>query len=232
MAANKADIAKQLFSLILGMGMGGAARGGISLSFIPSRSDIESRQLTANADTFAAKNYPTEFSPDAFHNYDVSYLPGPNANYNSLGKAYADTIEAAGRMQTIDEHNKAITRFVRPGMNAKQLRTALNLGLQTEKELPAFWNESESRRPFKVSSSAVSGIRLTPDARIEVRWGNSPKWYTFKEYPNTYKAAEAAQELLKAPSIGRAVYPVVSRGIGVKGDLGKWNFDNYAEGYA
>lgn len=232
MAANKADIAKQLFSLILGMGLGGASRGGISLSFIPSRSDLESRQLTANADTFAAKNYPTEFAPDAYHNYDVAYMPGDKNYHNSLGTAYADTIEAAGRMQTIDEHNRAITRFVRPGMNAKQLRTALNMGLQTEKELPAFWNESESRRPFKVSSSAVSGIRLTPDARIEVRWGNSPKWYTFKEYPNTYKAAEAAQELLKAPSIGRAVYPVVSRGIGVQGDLGKWNSENYAVGYA
>ena len=229
MAANKAEIAKQLFNIILGMGMGGAARGGISLSFVPSIDPSK----TATAQTFEAKQYPTEFAPDAFHIYEVSYQPSKTANENSLGKAYADTIDTAGRMQSLDEHNKAITKFVRPGMTPQQIRTALNAGLQSEKDLPAFWNESKSRRPFKVSSSAVSGIRLTPDARIEVRWGSSPKWYTFKEYPDTYHASLAAQKLLQAPSIGRAVFPVVSRKINnPKPGLGWWNFDNYAEAYA
>lgn len=233
MAANKAEIAKQLFNIILGMGMGGAARGGISLSFVPSVAS----GMPASAETFAAKNYPTEFAPDAFHIYDVEHHPSETANQNSLGKAYMDTIDIAGKMQTLDEHNKAITKFVRPGMNPQQLRQALNMGLEAEKHLPAFWNESKSRIPFKVSSSAVSGIRLTPDARIEVRWGSSPKWYTFKEYPDTQQASLAAQQLLQADSIGRSVMPFQRNGkpLNFKNKsaiYSDWNKANYDQAYA
>lgn len=231
MAANKAEIAKQLFSIILGMGMGGAARGGISLSFVPSVAS----GMPASAETFAAKNYPTEFAPDAFHIYDTSYIPG-KANLNSLGKAYDGIISEAGKMQTLDEHNKAITKFVRPGMNPQQLRQALNMGLEAEKHLPAFWNESKSRIPFKVSSSAVSGIRLTPDARIEVRWGTSPKWYSYKQYPDTQQASLAAQQLLQADSIGRAVMPFQRNGKPLNFKKGavysEWSKPNYDPAYA
>lgn len=231
MAANKAEIAKQLFNIILGMGMGGAARGGISLSFVPSVAS----GMPASAETFAAKNYPTEFAPDAFHIYDTSYIPG-KANLNSLGKAYDGIISEAGRMQTLDEHNKAITKFVRPGMNPQQLRQALNMGLEAEKHLPAFWNESKSRIPFKVSSSAVSGIRLTPDARIEVRWGTSPKWYSYKQYPDTQQASLAAQQLLQADSIGRAVMPFQRNGKPLNFKKGavysEWSKPNYDPAYA
>ena len=232
MAANTAEIAKQLFNIILGMGMGGAARGGISLSFVPSVAS----GMPASAETFAAKNYPTEFAPDAFHIYDTSYIPG-KANLNSLGKAYEGIISEAGKMQTLDEHNKAITKFVRPGMNPQQLRQALNMGLEAEKHLPAFWNESKSRIPFKVSSSAVSGIRLTPDARIEVRWGSSPKWYTFKEYPDTQQASLAAKQLLQADSIGRSVMPFLRNGkpLNFKNKsaiYSDWNKANYDQAYA
>lgn len=231
MAANKAEIAKQLFNIILGMGIGGAARGGVSLSFVPSVAS----GMPASAETFAAKNYPTEFAPDAFHIYDTSYIPG-KANLNSLGKAYDGIISEAGRMQTLDEHNKAITKFVRPGMNPQQLRQALNMGLEAEKHLPAFWNESKSRIPFKVSSSAVSGIRLTPDARIEVRWGTSPKWYSYKQYPDTQQASLAAQQLLQADSIGRAVMPFQRNGKPLNFKKGavysEWSKPNYDPAYA
>lgn len=232
MAANKAEIAKQLFNIILGMGMGGAARGGVSLSFVPSVAS----GMPASAETFAAKNYPTEFAPDAFHNYNVMHVSnGPNNN--AWGKADSDIIDIAGRMQTLDEHNKAITKFVRPGMNPQQLRQALNMGLEAEKHLPAFWNESKSRIPFRVSSSAVSGIRLTPDARIEVRWGSSPKWYTFKEYPDTQQASLAAQQLLQADSIGRSVMPFQRHGkpLNFKNKsaiYSDWNKANYDQAYA
>jgi len=231
MAANKAEIAKQLFNIILGMGMGGAARGGISLSFVPSVAS----GMPASAETFAAKNYPTEFAPDAFHNYNVMHVSnGPNNN--AWGKADSDIIDIAGRMQTLDEHNKAITKFVRPGMNPKQLRQALNMGLEAEKHLPAFWNESKSRIPFRVSSSAVSGIRLTPDARIEVRWGSSPKWYSYKQYPDTQQASLAAQQLLQADSIGRAVMPFQRNGKPLNFKKGavysEWSKPNYDPAYA
>lgn len=227
---DKSEIAKQLFSLILGMGMGGAARGGISLSFVPS---TVTPGMTANADTFVSRNYPTEFAPDAFHKYDVVNIPG-KANFNSVGKGYTAIIDEAGRMQTLKEHNDAITKYVKmlpSNADPKMVRAALSRGLEEEKSLPQFWNESNSRVPFKVSSSAVTGIRLTPDARIEVQWKNSPKWYTFKQYPDTQRASVAAQKLLQANSIGRAVYPVVSRKV-TNPLLGEWNTDNYDPAYA
>ena len=226
---DKSEVAKQLFSLILGMGIGagGVARGGIGYA--------DGRMLTATADTFATKNYPTEFSPGAYHTYDViNTSSGPNMN--AWGKFNKAVIEEAGRMQTIKEHNDAITKYVKmlpKGADPKMVRAALSRGLEEEKRLPQFWNESKSRRPFKVSSSAVTGIRLTPDARVEVQWKNSPTWYTFMQYPNTQEASVAAQKLLKADSIGRAVYPVVSRKLkNPKPGLGDWNAANYAPGYA
>lgn len=228
MAQGKADLAKQLFSLIMGMGIGGSTRGGVSLSFVPSVAS----GLTAGADAFMSRQYPTEFSPQPFHEYDVINIPG-DPNFNQHGRANEDVIEAAGRMQTIKEHNDAITKYVRPGMDPKTLRAALHRGLQEEKNLPAFWNESQSRRPFSVSSSAVTGIRLTPDARIEVQWKGRPTWYTFKQYPDTQQASLAAQQLLLEKSIGRAVYPVISRKMKKHSpSLGSWNRDNYDGGYA
>ena len=181
-----------------------------------------------------AKQYPEEFAPQAWHYYDVVHVPdGPNFNQN--GKANKGIIEEAGIMQDINLHNNTIKKYIRPGMTPKEERMALNKGLEEEKSLPQFWNESSSRRPFSVSSSAVTGIRLTPDARIEVQWKSSPDWYTFRSYPNTRAASEAAQELLKADSIGQAVMPTQRKGVPLKfkkPGMGWWNRRNYDPNYA
>lgn len=227
--ASKTEIAKALLQLALGMGVGGAMRGGPSLLSIASGASF-TPGVPGGADAFMAKQYPTEFAPDRYHNYQVVNIPGA-ANLNQFGKSYSDTIEEAGRMQTIKEHNDAIKKYIRPGMKPKELRAAIELGIADEKRLPQFWNESESRRPFKVSSSAITGIRLTPDARIQVQWKGKPTWYTFQQYPNTQEASLAAQELLKADSIGRAVYPVISRKVN-NPLLGSWNRKNYDGAFA
>lgn len=181
-----------------------------------------------------AKNYPEEFAPQAWHYYDVVNVSnGPN--FNSNGKANAGTIDEAGIMQDIDLHNRTISKYLRPGMTPKEERIALQRGLEEEKSLPQFWNESSSRRPFSVSSSAVTGIRLTPDARIEVQWKSSPKWYTFRSFPDTRAASEEAQKLLKAHSIGQAVMPTKRKGVKLKfnnPDIGWWNERNYDGSYA
>lgn len=227
--ASKTEIAKALLQMALGMGVGGVMRGGPSLLSIASGASF-TPGVPGGADAFMAKQYPTEFAPDRYHNYQVVNIPG-DANMNQFGKSYSDTIDEAGRMQTLKEHNDAIKKYIRPGMKPKELRSAVELGIADEKRLPQFWNESESRRPFKVSSSAVTGIRLTPDARIEVQWKNSPKWYVFSQYPDTQQASVAAQELLKADSIGRAVYPVISRKVN-NPLLGSWNRKNYDGAFA
>lgn len=225
-----AQIAKEILAFLIGAGMNAtpAARAAGILGSVSgaSRSAPSIPGISDAASQFMAKQYPEEFAPQPWHNYDVVNIPG-KANFNQHGKANSSVIDEAGVMQDIDLHNRTITKYLRPGMTPKQQRLALNQGLQEEKNLPQFWNESTSRRPFSVSSSAVSGIRLTPDARIEVQWKNKPTWYTFKQYPNTYEASKAAQELLKADSIGRAVYPIRSRNIKPTSDLGWWNYPNY-----
>jgi len=239
-----AQIAKEILAFLIGAGMNAtpAARAAGILGSVSgaSRSAPSIPGISDAASQFMAKQYPTEFAPDAYHNYDVDYIPG-KANENSSGKANMSIIDEAGIMQDIDLHNRTITKYIRPGMTPKQLHLAELMGLEEEKRLPAFWNESSSRRPFSVSSSAVSGIRLVPTSggsRIEVQWKSSPTWYTFKEYPNTYEASRAAQKLLKADSIGRAVYPVKSRGPGApyrsRGGklLGEWNYPNYDQSMA
>lgn len=241
MPVSKAEIAKEIIALALGAAMGGPSRAGGSMASrilsgaagssggVPSIPGISSA-----SQKFMAKQYPEEFAPQAWHYYDVVNVPdGPN--FNQHGKANAGAIDESGIMQDIDLHNRTITKYLRPGMSPKEERIALQQGLQEEKNLPQFWNESASRRPFSVSSSAVTGIRLTPDARIEVQWKSSPKWYTFKSYPNTRAASEAAQELLKADSIGRAVMPFQRNGVPLKfnnPDICWWNKINYDSSYA
>lgn len=234
MAANKAEIAKEILALIAGAAMGGGRAGsGLAGQLLASATGggVPSIPgMSGMAQKFMAKQYPEEFAPQAWHSYDVVNIPG-KPNFNQHGKANSSIIDEAGVMQDIDLHNRTITKYLHLGMTPKQERLALQQGLQEEKNLPQFWNESDSRRPFSVSSSAVSGIRLTPDARIEVAWSSNPaKWYTFKEYPNTYEASKAAQELLKADSIGRAVMPYQRNGVVIKyknPNIGWWNIDNY-----
>lgn len=232
MPAMTGQTARELLMLAMGLGAGGASRAASVLSSVSGGNGGNAGNHGGPGSAFTAREYPTQFAPGAWHEYGVVQIPG-KANYNQMGKANLSTIEEAGVMQDLELHNRTITKYLRPGMTPQEQRAALNRGLQEEKNLPQFWNESASRRPFSVSSSAVSGIRLTPDARIEVAWQSNPsKWYTFRQYPNTYEASKAAQELLKADSIGRAVYPVVSKGIGVRGDLGAWNAPNYDAGMA
>ncbi len=219
--AKEAEIAKQILAMLLGAGigsMGGA--GGILGSVLGGSSG------------FGDDGYPKEFSPGKHHVYNVLNIPG-KPNFNQHGKHDMAIIDEAGEMQSLQEHRDALTKYIRPGMTPKQLRDAEEMGLEEEKKLPKFWNESKSRRPFSVSSSAVTGIRITPMGNVEVQWHGSPKWYTFKQYGNTHDASLAAKELLKADSIGRAVYPVLSRHIkNPKNGLGDWNKKNYEAAYA
>lgn len=225
--------AKDILKLLLQAGVVGANanplyRAAIAAGGVPSGlADNISRQ---DMNTFMAKQYPDEFAPSTYHTYSVVNIPGA-PNFNQHGKSNMSVIEEAGRMQSMEEHNNALQKYVRqlpPGADPKTVRRELRRGLEEEKNLAAFWNESKSRRPFSVSSSAVTGIRLTPDARIEVQWKGKPTWYTFKQYPNTYDASRAAQKLLKSDSIGRAVYPVISRPPKNPNPLlGAFNMENY-----
>lgn len=211
-------------SIIMGGGVGGGIGGGIGGT--PGESS----------------GYPEEFAPGNTHDYQVVYAPrpdgveGPYQNMNYMGKANAATIAEAAEQQTLQEHNDVLTKYVRMlprNATPRQVRDAIQRGRDEEKQLPKWWNESNNRREFSVSSSAVKGIRITPEGNVEVQWGKSPKWYTFKKYGNTHDASVAARKLLESDSIGRAVYPVVSHPPKKPNPLlGGWNRENYEAAYA
>lgn len=238
--ASYGTIAKEVLKALLAMGAGGGARAAYGLSG-SVLNGLTAGGMSAQEAGFTAKTYPDDFVPTGYHNYNVHWIPG-SPNMNAEGKTFAQLIDEAGVMQTLDEHNAAIRQFVRPGMSPREEREALRKGQEAEKALPKFWNESSAdvnkkRAQFSVSSSAVSGIRLTPDARIEVEWKGSPgTWYTFRSFPDTQKASVEAQKLLKADSIGRAVMP---EAIAIKANknnpginCGWWNKDNYDPTFA
>lgn len=232
-----AEILRQIFGTATGVAMGAyggplnGAAGVLAGVSIPASGTVEARN-------YRASEYPTEFAPGTNHEYDVQgvNLPKGVSDNNSMGKANMAVVEDAGIMQTLDEHNAALTKYVRPGMNPAQKYMAIQKGREEEKLLPKFWNESASRLPFQVSSSAVNGIRITPGGTVEVRWKSSPKWYTFQQFPNTYEASKAAYELLKADSIGRAVMPFQRKGKHIDyksgGDHSWWNKKYYNSAFA
>ncbi len=198
--------------------------------------------LGSTAQGATDSEYPTEFAPGSHHVYNVVYAPRPDneeepyQNMNYLGKRDAATIAEAAEQQSVAEHNEALMKYVKmlpKGATPRQIQAAMDRGREEEKNLPKWWNESNNRREFSVSSSAVKGIRITPEGSVQVQWGKSPKWYTFRNYSNTMLASKAARELLESDSIGRAVYPVVSHPPKKPNPLlGQWNRKNYEAGYA
>lgn len=231
--------ASDILKILFGMGLGGIGGGSLGGSLGGSASTLmggNSGGTTGNG------GYPSEFAPVSHHYYKVVYEPrpagvkGPYQNMNSMGKADAATIAEASEQQTREDHTEALMKYVRmlpANATPRQIQAAMDRGREEEKSLPKWWNESNNRREFSVSSSAVSGIRITPEGSVQVKWGKSPKWYTFRNYPNTMLASRAARELLGSDSIGRAVYPVMSRPPKEPNNLlGAWNRKNYEPGYA
>ena len=122
----------------------------------------------------------------------------------------------ASRMQTLDEHNAALTAFIRPGMNQAQLAEAIVRGKELEQKMLPFWDDSKPRKDYHPTSSAIQQIRLTPDGRIQVMWRphesksgkpSAPKWYTYKMHANPQEASMSMRKLLTSGSLGRSLMP-------------------------
>ena len=182
---------------------------------------MNSRAMDFAAEIFEASGIGPEASiKDSASKYPESSM---QVRINPVGDGVHNAMlqvgvaEDAARMQTLQEHNDAINQFLKPGQSKAERMEALRKGKQAEKELLSFWADKKPRVNYTPSSSAVEAIRITPENRIEVKWRGKPSkknpsgWYTFLPSVNPYKASEAFQALVTAPSIGRAVYPVVSR---------------------
>lgn len=213
-AESLARLAIEAFLAGGGAGARGILRGGLG--------SFSGRVNDATADGY----------PSMMHNFRIYGQPGP-AMENRGNRIRSGAMDKAfSRMQSLEEHNNALSMYIREGQNPRERHAAIMRGYDEEQNLPAFWEDKKPRRDFHPSSSAVSDIRITPDNRIEVRWRTSPTWYTFRSFPNPYEASLAAQKLLTCESIGRAVFPTKQNGfrpiVTKKGKtLGTWNAENY-----
>lgn len=247
MAVKATEVLKAL-GILGGLGTGAFTPGALSLlgkngAMIPGisagRSDTSKGASMADvamiADQFVSQNYPREFYPDRLGHTVNTVQVGPDVHNSHLNAGVA---KDAARMQTLDEHNQTLLQFIRPKMTPSQMHEAIQMGVEAEKALDSYWADSEPRKKYTPSSSAVAGVRITPDARIEVSWynkktGGPGKWYTFRQFPNTYDASIEAQKLLMSSSLGRSVMPAKIAAKSTKGgDLGWWNKANYDGSFA
>lgn len=156
-------------------------------------------------------------------NYDLNYIPGAPQENRMLLQNVAN--EAILR-QTPEEHMKALTRYVRPGMTPDEKRKALQRGKEYEESLLAWWDDDRPRRNFTPSSSAVSGIRITPDNKIQIRFGRGSKWYSYRGGATPNQAAIELKKLIgtNGQSIGRNL-------VRKSKTFGQWAKDHYLPGY-
>lgn len=159
-------------------------------------------------------------------NYDLNYIPGPEKQMNRM--LMQETADEYAPRQTLAEHVAALRRYVRPGMNPAQMKEALRRGKEYEQSLPQWWDDDRPRKNFTPSSSAVSGIRITPDNRIQIRFGKGSKWYSYRGGETPGAAANEVQKLIgtNGKSIGQALARK-----GLKNGFGKWAEEHYLPGY-
>lgn len=160
-------------------------------------------RILEGAATGTVADYP---KPRKFH-YNVDWVDSDVANYNANYKGNPDS--RATRMQTIQEHNRALNKYIRPGMSPLELRAAIEKGKEEERKLSSFWtDDSEPRRPVRSSSTAVSDVHINPDGTLSIRFRKRGNWYTYRGGADPYEAAMAAHDLVTAPSLGKAINPV------------------------
>lgn len=157
-------------------------------------------------------------------NYDLNYIPGPEKQMNRM--LMQQTADEYAPRQTLAEHIAALRRYVRPGMNPAQMKEALRRGKEYEQSLPQWWDDDRPRKNFTPSSSAVSGIRITPDNRIQIRFGKGSKWYSYRGGENPGAAAKEVQKLIgkNGQSIGQNL-------VRKSKVFGQWAKDHYLPGY-
>lgn len=166
---------------------------------------LMSRGLSGTGSSVTADGREADRYPNPLHTVSVNWKQGPPQLNSMLKRGIADK---AAQMQSLKEHNDTILHYVRmlpPNASEKQKHIALMQGIADEEALDSYWDDKKPRKDFSPSSSAVKAIRITPDNRIEVMWGSTPKWYTYKQHSDPYKASLAAKELLTSGSIGRAL---------------------------
>ena len=200
MASEKEKVAEKVLRAAAAM-FGGVLAGMASPGLLgPGRIGTgTATRILEGAAPGTVADYPT---PKKFI-YDVDYIDGA-AQFNAGYKGNPNP--RAMRMQTIQEHNRALNKYIRPGMGPLELRAAIEKGKEEERNLDSFWtDDSRPRRPVRSSSSAVSDVHINPDGTLSVRFRDKGKWYTYAGGADPYEAAMSAHDLVTSNSLGQAI---------------------------
>lgn len=121
--------------------------------------------------------------------YPIQYVGG-DMPYNNASIDRSLAYKGA-LAQSLEEHNRALSAG----------------GPAAEKALQSWWpgEDVKPRVDFTPGSSAVSGVRILPNNKIQVQFRGGGKWYTYRGGSNPREASEAVKDLLTSPSIGRAM---------------------------
>lgn len=203
------EILKTLGTAMLGgaggFGVGKAARPGGRVWNTITRENREGfvPESSETVNLRAAQQLADQMAPPATLDFDagVVYVPGPAQN-NAMLVRSPENLEAFLR-QTDAEHRAALEQYLNDPNIPKD--RAVQLGIRNEQRLPKWWDDRDPRLPVTPSSSAVSSARIGPDGDIYIRFGQGGKEYQYEGSPDPVEASRVLQELVTAPSIGRAV---------------------------
>ena len=139
----------------------------------------------------AALDYPD--LPEDF-NYPITdpgnetWVDGKKTVKPALNLGVQRGYSKSALVQTLQQHNKGIADG-------------------NERSLERWWpgEDTQPRIMFNPNSTAVEGVKITDDGKIQVKWIKGSKWYTYKGGDNLLETTEIARDLLTAPSIGRAL---------------------------
>ena len=132
----------------------------------------------------------------------IIYVPG-HAQENSMLVRTPDNLKAFLR-QSEEQHAEALNRYMNDERIPKD--RAAQLGIKAEEQLPEWWNDHDPRLPVTPSSSCVKRARIGADGDIYVVFGSNPNTeYQYEGSSDPVEASRILQELVTAPSIGRAI---------------------------
>ena len=203
-----AETARTLAAILLGSatggpyGVGSAARAGGRVWNTISRPEAGNYGNSGGGAGFmeaAMAAREPAMAPD--FDAGVIYVPGPPQE-NSMLVRTPENLEAFLR-QTQEEHDAALDKYMDdPNIPPER---KIRLGERAEQQLAKWWNDHDPRLPVTPSSSCVSSARIGPNGDIYVKFSPGGKEYQYEGSPDPVEASRVLQELVTAPSIGRAV---------------------------
>lgn len=165
----------------------------LAMSLLPGVGLVSGGKMSKVLSASAGKKLPgAAFTyPGLTENFDypINYVGGDMPfNNSSIDRELAYRGAVA---QSLEEHNRALAAG----------------GTANEKALQSWWpgEDVKPRVDFSPGSSAVSGVRILPNNKIQIQFRGGGKWYTYLGGNNPREASEAAKDLLMSPSIGRAL---------------------------